>query len=196
METDETSPKPDPQPPQSSPTRSVPRRSRVFLIAVLVSALVLGVVAILVWGEPFSVPRPEESRRPAVVSAPEPKPRELESAIEAPSTMEYVVEEGDSLFNIAGALDTDIDTLLALNDLPNPDMLSVGQVLAVPAYSPAVTALDVDDAPAANTYVVSEGDTILSIAEEMGVDADDLIAANDLADPDMILQGDELRIPD
>ena len=47
-----------------------------------------------------------------------------------------------------------------------------------------------------NTYLVAEGDTIYSIADDLGVDPDDLIAANDLEDPDMILEGDELRIPD
>jgi LysM repeat protein len=51
--------------------------------------------------------------------------------------------------------------------------------------------------PTANpeTYTVQEGDTLSAIAEQFGLTIADLVAANDLADPDLIFPGQVLRIP-
>ena len=49
--------------------------------------------------------------------------------------------------------------------------------------------------PLGRTYTVEEGDTILSIAEQLGVDPEVLINDNGLTDADRIRVGDELRIP-
>jgi membrane-bound lytic murein transglycosylase D len=45
---------------------------------------------------------------------------------------QYKVEAGDNLSHIAQRFGTDVDTLLTLNDLSNPNQLFVGQVLDVP----------------------------------------------------------------
>jgi LysM repeat protein len=45
------------------------------------------------------------------------------------------------------------------------------------------------------TYVVKPGDTLSSIAAMFGVSVQDLIAANGITDPDLILVGQELTIP-
>jgi LysM repeat protein len=47
-----------------------------------------------------------------------------------PST--YVVEPGDTLFGIAERFGTDVDTLIALNNLTDPDVLAVGDTLQLP----------------------------------------------------------------
>lgn len=44
-------------------------------------------------------------------------------------------------------------------------------------------------------YVVEEGDTLLAIAEKLGVDAETLLTENGLADSDAIVAGEELRVP-
>ena len=46
------------------------------------------------------------------------------------------------------------------------------------------------------TYIVEEGDSLASIGEQFGVSADQLIAANNLADPSNIGVGSQLIIPD
>lgn len=51
----------------------------------------------------------------------------------AADALDYEVVTGDTLFGIAEAHGTSIETLLALNDLANPDTLLVGQVLKLPA---------------------------------------------------------------
>lgn len=44
-------------------------------------------------------------------------------------------------------------------------------------------------------YVVKEGDTLADIANSFGVSVADLIAANNLTNPDVIIVGQELIIP-
>ena len=46
---------------------------------------------------------------------------------------EYVVQPGDTLSGIALRNGVSVETLLAINDLPNPDQLEVGQVIRLPA---------------------------------------------------------------
>ncbi len=52
------------------------------------------------------------------------------------------------------------------------------------------------DEPEDVTYVIQEGDTLSAIAADFDVAVDDIIDANDIDDPDAILVGDELVIPD
>ena len=49
----------------------------------------------------------------------------------------YEVQSGDTLFGIAFAFDLDPETLIAANDLANPDALSIGQTLFIPGETPA-----------------------------------------------------------
>jgi LysM repeat protein len=56
------------------------------------------------------------------------------------AALEYVVKAGDTLSTIAAAHGVSLDTLLSINNLPNPNVLAVGQVLRLPEppdeYSP------------------------------------------------------------
>ena len=47
-------------------------------------------------------------------------------------TTDYTVKDGDTLSSIAAAFGTDVDTILSLNSLTDPDFLSIGEVLKVP----------------------------------------------------------------
>lgn len=49
------------------------------------------------------------------------------------ASLDYEVVAGDSLFAIAADHGTTIETLLSLNDIPNPDNLIIGQMLKLPA---------------------------------------------------------------
>jgi polysaccharide biosynthesis protein PslG len=48
-------------------------------------------------------------------------------------TSTYVVQRGDTLFRIAQRLGTTVDTLIALNNITNRDVIVVGQTLVVPS---------------------------------------------------------------
>jgi murein DD-endopeptidase MepM/ murein hydrolase activator NlpD len=49
--------------------------------------------------------------------------------------------------------------------------------------------------PGGPVYIVQPGDTLVSIAFQFGISLDDLIVANQIANPNQIKQGDELVIP-
>ncbi len=49
------------------------------------------------------------------------------------ATRSYTVEDGDTLSRIAGRFGTDVDSLVRLNALADPDYLFIGQRLVVPA---------------------------------------------------------------
>ena len=47
-------------------------------------------------------------------------------------TMRYIVRRGDTLFNIARRFSTDVDTLVRLNNIADPDVIFPGRILVVP----------------------------------------------------------------
>ena len=48
-------------------------------------------------------------------------------------TFNYVVVRGDCLSEIAYRFGTTVNVLVALNNIRNPDLIKVGQVLLIPA---------------------------------------------------------------
>lgn len=55
---------------------------------------------------------------------------------------------------------------------------------------------DAQDAPAQGpVYIVQAGDTLWGIAQRFGVSTDELVAANQIANPNLLSAGDELVIP-
>jgi len=62
-------------------------------------------------------------------------------AQEPQDTTTYIVQPGDTLTRIANRYNTTVDTLVALNEIENPDLIDIGQELLIP--------LTTDDAPAA-----------------------------------------------
>ncbi|MXX46932.1 MAG: LysM peptidoglycan-binding domain-containing protein [Chloroflexi bacterium] len=75
-----------------------------------------------------------------------------------------------------------VDILIAALDVPRPQI--------EPAPKPETTVvLDLE------TYVVETGDTLADIAETLGIELHDLIAANELDSPDLLYVGHELAVP-
>jgi membrane-bound lytic murein transglycosylase D len=98
------------------------------------------------------------------------------------SFQEHSVRRGESLFRIARSYSTDIETLIALNDLSSTS-LAVGQKLRVPtngADNPVI-------------YLVREGDTLRGISKKYGVSVRALELANNGAEE--LRPGDRLTIP-
>jgi len=111
------------------------------------------------------------------------------------NTETYIVQKGDILSRLAVDFNTSTKTLIAMNNLSNPDVLYVGQELRVPAGSrrsaPAKKAPSVKKG---GEYVIQKGDTLSGIAAAAGVSLADLRSLNNI-EGDRIIAGETLSIP-
>jgi LysM repeat protein len=99
--------------------------------------------------EPTSAPTAMPTAAPSATPADLPDPTSAPSAEPAPAAtaappeptaappadtafVEYTVQKGDMLNAIAKQYNVTAKDILAINDIPNPDSLTVGQVLRIP----------------------------------------------------------------
>ena len=96
----------------------------------------------------------------------------------------YIVQKGDSLYSIASKYNTTVDALKEANNLES-NILSVSQELKLPT---------VEESEGSTTYVVQKGDSLYSIAREMGTTVDELKSLNNLEN-NLLSIGQILKIP-
>ena len=102
----------------------------------------------------------------------------------------YTVRSGDTLGSIASRHGTSVSALVQLNQLSNPNLIRIGQVLRVPEAGGASV-----KAPAGGTttHVVRAGETLGGIAARYAIKAAQIVAANGLTG-DRIYIGQQLRL--
>lgn len=93
----------------------------------------------------------------------------------------YVVQEGDTLSEIAEMFDVSTNTIKWANDIPPSGTIRVGQTLTILP----VTGIK---------YTVKKGDTLASIAKRFEGDAEEIANFNELEGP--LAAGTEILIPD
>jgi LysM repeat protein len=96
----------------------------------------------------------------------------------------YTVRSGDTLTAIAAIFGTTVEQLVKWNNIPNPDLIKVGQRLIVSS----------DNSAHESIYVVRSGDTLTSIAAVFGTTVDQLVKWNNIPNPDLILVGQRLIV--
>ena len=122
-------------------------------------------------------------------------------AVPTGPTFGYIVKAGDTLSSIALTYDTEVQTIRALNNLPD-DSIQVGQVLLVPGTGSAAPGAG-DGTPAVEptatpgfVYTVQAGDNLSGIAAQFDVDWRDIAVVNNIAAPNYnIFRGQKLVIP-
>lgn len=109
----------------------------------------------------------------------------------------YAVQPGDTLASIAHRHGVSLHHLIAVNNLMNPDLIFVGQVLRLPNCAGASMPQPPMTGPPSRgqTYVVRPGDTLSQIAARRSVSVEYLCQLNGLADPNFIYVGQVLIIP-
>lgn len=104
-------------------------------------------------------------------------------ATAAPSTafFLYNVMAGDTIASIASKYNTTAEAIAQLNNLADPNVLTLGQQLKIPSV--------------AVEYVVQAGDTLAAIARRFNTTIAKLQELNNLSNPDLIGVGDKLLLP-
>jgi peptidoglycan endopeptidase LytE len=100
-----------------------------------------------------------------------------------PTGQTYYAVRGDTLRKIAAKFGTTVNELIRLNpQIANPNVIYVGQAIAVPAGG-------------ASTYTVQRGDTLRIIANKFGTTVDALLALNPkIKNPNLIYVGQVITV--
>lgn len=99
-----------------------------------------------------------------------------------PSGNAYTIKSGDTLNAIAKAYGTTTDILTKYNNISNPNLINIGQVIKIPKNQTT------------QTYIVKSGDTLSEIAEDFGTKAIEIAKLNGIENPDLIKVGQVLTI--
>lgn len=91
----------------------------------------------------------------------------------------YEVKPGDNLSKIATKNGTTVQAIVEANNIKNPNLIRVGDVLVIPGE---------------NSYIVQAGDTLARISARTGVPVAQIIAANGITDPNRIYAGTRLLL--
>lgn len=98
---------------------------------------------------PTTTPTPGPTATPTKTPSPGPPPQ---------CSFYYTVRWGDTLFSIARRFGTTVQAIVAANNIVNPSLIRVGQVLCIPG------GIQPPPPPQVCTYIVQWGDTLYRIA--------------------------------
>ena len=96
----------------------------------------------------------------------------------------YTVQPGDTLWALSLRFHTTVAELVRLNDIQDPNLIYVGQVLRLPGGSPETF-----------SYTVRPGDTLWALSLRFHTTVAELVRLNDIQNPDLIYPGQRLTIP-
>lgn len=106
-----------------------------------------------------------------------------------PTTTEFIVQRGDTLSQIAYEYNTSYQYLAQINNIPNPNLIYVGQKIIVPI----IKNNDIHDVSHV-LYVVKPGNTLSQISAEYGISIAEIVRLNDIVNPNLIYVGQILRL--
>jgi len=100
-----------------------------------------------------------------------------------PNNLEYIVQSGDSLWNIAKKFNVTIDDIKRLNNL-NSNLIQLGQILIIP-FNQSIGYI---------TYTVKLNDSLYKIAQAYNTTVDEIKKLNNLTS-NVLPIGQQLQIP-
>lgn len=140
----------------------------------------------------------------------------LVALIASTSAATHVVRSGDTLWRLAQQYGTTVQELVNLNEIANPDLIRVGQILRVrgdegpgedvaeaasrddgtreDGASSGPPAQDEAGSKATTTYRIRPGDTLFSIARAHRTTVAELVRLNAIANPNLIRAGQQIRV--
>lgn len=113
------------------------------------------------------------------------------------SAASYTVKSGDTLSGIASRYNTTVNQIVSLNQLSNPNLIYVGQVLKLKNSQTTNSSSSSSSSTAATTvgtYTVKAGDTLSAIASHYSTSSSTLASLNSLSNPNLIYVGQVLKV--
>ena len=111
------------------------------------------------------------------------------------SAASYTVKSGDTLSGIASQYNTTVNQIVSLNQLSNPNLIYVGQVLKLKNSQTTNSSSSSSTATTtAGTYTVKAGDTLSAIASRYSTSSSTLALLNSLSNPNLIYVGQVLKV--
>ena len=101
-----------------------------------------------------------------------------------------VVKPGETLSEIADRHGVSLTRLMQANGISNPNLVVAGQSLRLPGSSAAGAG-----GSRGGTVTVQPGDTLSNIADRQGVSLNQLMQANGITNPNMVVAGQKLVLP-
>lgn len=138
--------------------------------------------------EPIATPvgTPLKEGQPNPLLRPEQDPNQPGSYY-GKSVGSYQIKPGDNLTNIARQFNTTVQDFQRQNpQITNPNMIRAGQSLNVPS-APTPTSKG-------SGYTIRSGDTLTSIARNLGTTVNDLVRKNGIQNPNLIRAGAKLKL--
>lgn len=146
----------------------------------LATRFAVSVDSLLSWNPDITNPNLiYEGQRVIVYSSPATPPPSTPPP--APSGQLYYVKRGDTLRIIAARFNITVDLILQYNNIPNPNVIYVGQAITLPA--------------GISTYIVQRGDTLKIIANRYGTTVEKLLGLNpSITNPNLIYVGQIIKL--
>ena len=111
------------------------------------------------------------------------------------SAASYTVKSGDTLSGIASRYNTTVNQIVSLNQLSNPNLIYVGQVLKLKnSQTTNSSSSSSTAATTVGTYTVKAGDTLSAIASRYSTSSSTLASLNSLSNPNLIYVGQVLKV--
>jgi|TARA_B100001105_G_scaffold62119_1_gene48183 LysM repeat protein len=104
------------------------------------------------------------------------------------------VEKGDSLSKIAKRYGTTVDALVRINELCDANQIFVGQVVLLEDPEAEAEADAAADRVETAIVTVQPGDSLSKIAKRHDTTVEELMALNDIDDPNLLFVGQELLV--
>lgn len=133
-----------------------------------------------------------EGTAPAPTATPVPEETEQRT-----TEIIHVVVAGDTLFSLAQQYGVTVEEIAAANNMSNIHSLEVGQELVIPPPGGETTTPATEEPPATEerVHVVQPGENLYRIGLQYGFTVEELAAYNNLANPNRLEVGQEIRIP-
>ncbi len=101
----------------------------------------------------------------------------------------HEIKGGETLWQLATRHETTVEILQKINRLDS-STIHPGEKILVPAHGRGRSPTDL------TSYIIRRGDTLEGIADRSGATKSDLLAINNLEDPDYLKSGQSIKIPE